>query len=363
MGILQSILGSTLNTSTATTPLANGSAAGLANTIDTTYYSQMLAATGNPGFFRPNPQFATLLYMDASSSSSYHALQMHLRRHAAGLDYGLAYTFAKSIDDGSGDPIGSSSTGGVSSTTAPTDIHNFALDRGRSDFDRRQVLTGYDVWEVPVGSNRHWFGSMPKALDAIVGNWSLSNIVSWMTGEPFTVSSGILTANNIRSARADLTGPVPAFGYNYGIPGNVGPSWIPASALPQINPTTSPFAIPAPGNNGNQGRNIFTGPGFFNLDMTLSKKFVVKERWKVEIRGDAFNVLNHANFRLANPITAFGGTTVTSPSGQTPLVIQPSGSTTFGTLCCASAYLPSSASATGVGEPSRVLQVALRLSF
>jgi hypothetical protein len=81
------------------------------------------------------------------------------------------------------------------------------------------------------------------------------------------------------------------------------------------------------------------------------------------MRADAFNIFNHPNFRLANPITAFTGTTVTSAAGQTPEVVVPSGSSSFGSLCCSQAYLPSSASATGVGEPSRVLQVALRLRF
>jgi len=50
-------------------------------------------------------------------------------------------------------------------------------------------------------------------------------------------------------------------------------------------------------------------------------------------------------------------------AGQTPEVVVPSGSSSFGSLCCSQAYLPSSSSATGVGEPSRVLQVALRVRF
>jgi hypothetical protein len=360
VGVLQSILGSTLTTTTATTPLLNGSAAGLASTIDTTYYTQMIAATGNPAYFRPNPQFGTILYMDSSSTSSYDAMQLHLRRHEASLDLGLSYTFGKSIDDGSGDPIGSSSTGGVTSTTAPTNIHDFALDRGRSDFNRSQVLTVYDVWQIPVGKGRKWLSDAPRFLDAIAGGWSLSEIVSWMTGQPFSISSGILTANNLRSSRTEIIGPVPGFGFTSGVAGNVGPGWIPASAL---NPATGPFGIPDAGTYGNQGRNDFTGPAFFNIDMTLQKQFSLTERWKVQLRADAFNVFNHPNYRLANPITAFTGTTVTSAAGQTPETVTPTASSSFGSLCCTSAYLPSSSSATGVGEPSRLLQVSMRVTF
>ena len=314
----------------------------------------MVAATNNPAYFRPNPQFATALYMDSSSSSAYNAMQLHLRRHENSLDFGLSYTFSKSIDDSSGDPVGSSTSGGVTSTTAPSNIHNFALDRGRSDFDRTQVLTLYDVWQIPVGRDRKWLTNAPKFVDEIIGGWSLTDIVSWMTGEPFSISSGILTADNDRSSRAEIVGPIPNFGFTSAVPGNVGPGWMPSSVL---NPATSPFGIAAPGTYGNQGRNIFNSPAFFNIDMTLQKTFAVSERWKVQLRADAFNVLNHPNFRLANPITAFTGTTL---SGQT---VVPTMSSTFGTLCCASAYLPSSSSATGVGEPSRVLQVALRVTF
>jgi hypothetical protein len=354
VGILQTILGSALTSSTGTTPLLNGSAAGLAQTIDTSYFTQMVAATNNPGYFRPNPQFGTVLYMDSSSTSSYDAMQIHLRRHENSLDFGVSYTFGKSIDDSSGDPIGSSSTGGVSSTTAPTNIHDFALDRGRSDFDRTQVLNVYDVWQVPVGRGRKWLSGAPKFVDEILGGWSLTDIVSWMTGEPFSISSGILTADNIRSSRAEIIGPVPSFGMTSSVPGNPGPGWFPSSVL---SPATTPFGIPDPGTYGNQGRNIFNSPNFFNIDMTMQKQFVITERWKVTLRADAFNILNHPNFRIANPMTAFTGTTL---SGQT---VVPTISSTFGTFGTSSAYLPSSSSATGVGEPSRVLQVALRVTF
>ena len=359
VGLLQTILGSALTASTATTALQNGSAAGLAKTIDTSNFSAMAAATGNPGYFRPNPQFTSVLYMDSSSSSSYNAMQVHLRRHENNLDFGLSYTFAKSIDDSSGDPIGSSTTGGLTTSNYPTSIYNFSLDRGRSDFDRTQVLNIYDVWQIPVGQGRKWLSTAPRFLNAIVGGWRLSEIVSWMTGEPFSILSNILTANDLRSSRVAIVGPIPGFGFTSSVPGNVGPGWMPSSVL---NPATTPFAIAAPGTFGNQGRNVFSSPDFFNIDMTIQKQFVITERWKVQLRADAFNILNHPNFRIANPATAFSSTTVTNP-GHTPEVLQPSMNSSFGSLCCASAYLPSSSSATGVGEPSRVLQVALRVTF
>ncbi len=353
VGLLQTILGTTtLASTTATTPLLNNSAAGLASTIDTTYFTQMIAATGNAGYFRPNPQFGTILYFDTYGNSSYNALQAKLRRHAAGLDFGLGYSFGKAIDDGSADPVGSTAGGGASST-APSDLHNFALDRGRADFDRTHTVTGYYVWELPVGRGRMLLGHLPSAINAILGGWQTSGIVSWMTGEPFSVSSGILTGNNLRSSRATLVGTLPEISLNYLNQGTAGPFVMPASAL---NGSTTPFGIADAGTFGNQGRNIFTGPSFFNTDMTLIKQFKLRERYKFDFRVDAFNVFNHTNFRIASA-TAFTGTTL---SGG---VFTPTVSSTFASTCCTSAYLPSSASATGVGEPPRVLQASLRVSF
>jgi len=352
VGILQSILGTTLSTTTATTPLLNNSAAGLAQTIDTTYFSQMVTATGNPGYFRPNPQFGTILWLDSYGNSVYDALQVRLRRHMGSLDFGVGYTWAKAIDDGSGDPIGSTANGGAA-TNAPSDIHNIRMDRGRASFDRKQTLTVYDVWQVPVGKGRKFLGNLHGIANGALGDWTISSITSYMSGQAYSASSGILTANNINSSRATITGALPAQGLYNGVGSAAGPYVMPASAL---NAATTPFGIADAGSYGNQGRNIFTGPSFFNIDLTLMKTFQYRERYKLDFRADAFNLLNHANFRVATN-TAFTGTTLSNG------VVTPTVSSTFGQTCCVSAYLPSSSSATGVGEPARVLQVSLRLSF
>ena len=352
VGLLQTILGSTLSTTTATTPLLNNSAAGLAQTIDTTYFTQMVAATGNAGYFRPNPQFGTILYFDTNGNANYNALQARLRRHATDLDFGIGYTWGKAIDDGSSDPVGSTAGGGASSSH-PTDIHNFALDRGRADFDRRHSMTAYYVWQLPVGKGHRFLSRLPWAVNEVISGWQTSGIVTYMTGEPFSVSSGILTADNIRSSRATINGATPAVTMNYGVAGNPGPYVFSNSVL---NAATSPFGIADAGSNGNQGRNIFTGPAFFNSDMTLIRQFKFREKYTFDFRLDAFNVFNHANFRIASA-TAFTGTTLANG------VVLPTVSTTFAGTCCTSAYLPSSASATGVGEPPRVMQASLKVSF
>lgn len=79
-----------------------------------------------------------------------------------------------------------------------------------------------------------------------------------MTGEPFSISSDILTADNDRSTRAGIIAPIPSFGFTPAVPGNVGPGWMPSSVL---NAATTPFGIPAAGTYGNQGRNDFNRLG------------------------------------------------------------------------------------------------------
>ena len=72
------------------------------------------------------------------------------------------------------------------------------------------------------------------------------------------------------------------------------------------------FPVPAPGQNGNLARNAFRGPGFIDVSLSLSKKFMLTDRWSGEFRLDAFNALNRVN--LGDPVmdlsnTSFGRST------------------------------------------------------
>src|SRR5258705_704173 len=142
---------------------------------------------------RPNQQFARITYLDNSGDSNYHAAQFTLRRRfSSGLGLSMAYTFAKSIDNQSVDPVGASSGGGLTNTNSrtPTDIRDFGIDRGRSEFDRTQVLQAASVWELPVGRGKRFLGSSNGVVNKIFGGWTIHTIYTFMTGEPFSVNSG-----------------------------------------------------------------------------------------------------------------------------------------------------------------------------
>jgi hypothetical protein len=293
------------------------------------------------GQFRINQQFGVVTYIDAGGSSHYHALQATLRkRFEKGLLFGASYSFQKSIDDQSVDPVGSSSGGGLSTTNSrtPTDARKFYNEKARSDFDRTHVFSAFSVYELPVGKGKAFATNTPAVLDHVIGGWAINGIVNIMTGEPFSVRSGLRTSNFAHESRADIIGGVKPELKLQDIPGVIGPV---------VFANSNGFAIPLPGQNG-AGRNIFTAPGYWNVDLGIQKNFSLTERFKLQFRTEMFNAFNHPNFD--NPRDASTG----SPSFR---------STLFAQTCCATVAPPSTQTVIQTGEAARVIQLALKLSF
>jgi hypothetical protein len=160
-----------------------------------------------------------------------------------------------------------------------TDPSNPRFDRGNClDVDMHHNFNLSGVMQSPHFSSR--------AMQLIVGDWRLSPIFSAHTGSYFTVTSGVDTAfSGIGGQRPNMTGNP------YCAPKGPG-CWITASA----------FTLPAPGTLGNEGVNNLLGPGFFDVDVALSRLFRITERQSVEFRWETFNVENRVNF--VNPGTA-----------------------------------------------------------
>ncbi len=332
-----------------------------ANFADGLTGANAITARGFPAnFFRPNPQFGQIFFQDSGGDSYYHGLFVAVRhRFEAGLDLGFSYTFSKSIDDMSIDPTGAATGGGLSTTNSrtPTDIHNWRLDRALSDFNNRHVLLTNLLYELPIGKGKKVASSMPNWANQIVGGWSFTGIFTYQSGEPYSVTSGSLTTNGAHVSFAQVRGPLDKGNVQFvnGVEGpvmyNVG-QLITNPADPNYNcvnvtGTQTFFCIPPPGQNGN-GRNIVQGPNFWNLDSGLLKNFGITERFKLQLRAEVFNVLNHTNWE--NPRNATSG----SPSVQSSI---------FARTCCASASLPASATVIAIGEPNRVMQLGLKLNF
>jgi hypothetical protein len=323
-----------VNTSTSATDLAQNAAGNMAGRIE----QATLAA-----HLRPNQQFGVITYIDSGGDSYYHSFQATVRkRFSHGLLVGLAYSLSKSIDDQSTDPVGASSGGGLTTTGGRTasNIRNWRNERGLSDFDRTHVITTNFIYELPVGRGRHFWSSAPGFVNQVIGGWSLNGLYTHMSGEPFSVYSGARTSNNSHISRADIVGPKPAVNYHDG-PGIIGP----VAFDPGLAKTV--FVFPAPGSDG-AGRNIFRAAPYWNLDLSLAKRFDVTERVKLQFRAEAFNALNHANFD--NPRDASVGS---------PAIT----STRFAQTCCATVAPPTTATIIQTGESGRIIQLGLKLDF
>jgi hypothetical protein len=262
---------------------------------------------GNPGIFttgattsntdqrRPlYPDFGQMTLVEPGDNSSYNAFQLTVeRRFLKGFTLLANYTFAKSID---------TSSYNKQTGQTVTDPFDRAFDRGVSDFNQPQVATISGLWDVPIKPTN-------KFAQSLVGGWQLSGIASLRSGEPFSVYSGVDNSlSGVGSDRAQLIG-------NPYISGNPSRG---AEIAEYLNPAA--FTVNPLGTFGNTGRNMFYGPGFASVDLSLEKTFHPAERLAVQFRAEAFNVLNRPN--LENPVNTLGPNFMTINSAFDPRILQ-----------------------------------------
>lgn len=210
------------------------------------------------------------------SNSNYNSLQTKLQKQfSRGVDFLVTYTWAKVLDyqdEGSG--------GG------PSDIYNRRNDYGPASWDREHTVTLTHNLDVPVGRNRRWKLGNNAIADAVLGGWRLSGTHTFGSGLPFTptvANAPLLNNPDINGVRADVIG-------NPSVPNQNASAWFNVAAYSEPQ---QPFR------QGTAGRNSLRGPKLWESDLSLSKNLLLSERYKLELRGDAFNVFNHVN--LGNP--------------------------------------------------------------
>jgi hypothetical protein len=128
----------------------------------------------------------------------------------------------------------------------------------------------------------------------ILGGWSMSEILVWRGGFPFSVISGRDTdLDGIGNNRADIVGDPEISGDRS--TGEKLQRWF----------NTAAFGMPAVGTLGTSGRNSIRGPGYFNMDYSLIKSFPIRygplrETQRLDFRAEFFNIFNHPNFNAPN---------------------------------------------------------------
>jgi hypothetical protein len=215
---------------------------------------------------------ASVLLWGARTKARYHSLQMALNRpFKNGLLLKGAYTYSKALNEADDD-----GWAGLSWNQPSQIDRNYA----RAGYDRPHMLQMGFVYELPF--LRESSGLLP----AIVKNWQINGIASWVSGTPFSVGgdNGLLQqVGGFQSANVsgELSG-----GF-----GQAGPN----------EPWYDPSAFSQPGNAwGNSGRNAFRGPANWNLDFSVFRS-IPFGRYRVELRAESTNVFNHTQW--GNPVT------------------------------------------------------------
>jgi len=242
----------------------------------------------------PYSQYSSLFYIESASASSYHSLQFRTeRRVTQGLAFLGAYTWSRSIDDLS------NIFGGSVGSGQPQDSRNLRGDRGPSDFNATHRVSFSGTYDLPI---YHGVAKGPVLSKILLANWQAGGLFSAQSGSPFTV---VLAGAPSASAaafgnpqRPDLVGDPQKPGAVAANPTCQAPAkvhtvqnWFNQCAFSQ--PAAETFG-PA---YGTESRNALVGPGFADLDFSLSKSFPLRpESQRIEFRGEFFNLLNHPNF-------------------------------------------------------------------
>ncbi|PYV18875.1 MAG: TonB-dependent receptor [Acidobacteria bacterium] len=211
------------------------------------------------------------------TDTNYHSLQIKLdRRFAAGLLLTTAYTYGKAIDY-------SADNGGL------FDNVRIRENRARSTFDRTHVLVQSYIYELPFGPRGRWLKK--GASSWLLGGWQVNGIFRAQTGAPLNITFSATTLNAPGNSNRPNVAGSPELLHNVGR----GVLWF----------DTSVFSSPPPNTFGNVGRNVLSGPGFVNLDLSVFRKFQIREGLRFELRVESFNFTNTPHFN--NPATTFGG--------------------------------------------------------
>lgn len=230
------------------------------------------ATTRNTDARRIYQGYGSIGQLNSGASSSYNSLQLQIqRRFSRGLTFQTAYTYGRAIDE-----VLTSAAFATVTQNGLQNPNNRSAERGRGDFDIQQRLVGSFLYEIP---------SPQGFIRNVIGGWELGSIITLQEGRPFHVDAGrdrSLTA--VRHDRSQIIG-------NPALPSNRSRGekilhWFDADA----------FALAPVGSFGNSGRNNLQGPGLFNLDVSLRKKFSINERHSVDFRVDFFNLPNNPNF-------------------------------------------------------------------
>jgi hypothetical protein len=236
-----------------------------------------------PGTGNAGRQLSPYLTSDLNSVEpfgfiTYEGLQTTIRKRIGASLFGASYAFSKAMDDVNGD-----NNDGTLWRVYPL---SFNLDKALSGINRQQTLNIYWVYNLPFGKGHTLLSTGPAAY--IAGGWQINGILARYSGLPFTIGTASSINAGGQSNSATQIDPVVKI----------------LGGHDQYHPyfDGSAFINPGTGNLGDTGRNLLIGPGYFQMNASITRTFSFKEdKIKFQLVGEAYNLTNSVVF--SNPNT------------------------------------------------------------
>jgi hypothetical protein len=235
---------------------------------------------------RPYPQLSGAIWRESMLSACYNSVTLSVdRKHKAGLQYQVGYTWAKNLTNShSEEELG----------WAGQNAYDYGPEWANHAFTRRHRFVFNSVWDLPFGGNRKFL--QKGLLSHVLGGWSLSTFGVLQTGRYYTPAFATYDPANIgasggrpdRVANGNLSDPTLARWFDtaaFRVPGDVN-----GDGRPDV--TVGRF--------GNSGLNILRGPGTRSMNAGVFKAFRLLEGWKMQAEATFTNVFNHPNFGIPN---------------------------------------------------------------
>jgi Carboxypeptidase regulatory-like domain/TonB dependent receptor len=239
----------------------------------------------------PYPEFAGIQYLRAEGIANYNGLGMKLsQRFGSNLTTLFAYTWSKSLDDGS-------AIRGVANDFAPENMRCRSCEYGLASFNTPHRFVTSILYNLPLGKGQK-FLNHGGIVNQVVGGWQMSTITTLQSGRPIDTTSwdSAGTSFNPNSNRINCLSP--------------------DQVLP--NPNDNAYFNPAAFSNtvagqyGNCARNNLKGPHQVNIDFSAIKDFRIAERQALQFRMEMFNAPNHVE--LGSPSASWGSSNVAAPN-------------------------------------------------
>jgi hypothetical protein len=273
--------------------------------------------------FLPNPGTGVANLFTNGSLYRYNSLQIELRkRFSNGLNFLTNYSLQKNLTNG----VGTSQN-----MVEPfLDNKQPRLEYARADYDQAHIWNFSNIYELPFGRGKALFSDINPVANHLVGGWTITSIVRLASGAPVTITDARGTLN--RAGRSGRQTPVTTlsrdqlkqlvkFSENSRGIYMLNPSIVnSATGRASEGYGTTPFVgqvffSVAPGETGSMGRAIINGPYYYNIDFSLLKNINFTESMRLQLRAEAFNLLNSVCFNLGQfqdiASTSFGRSTST----------------------------------------------------